>query len=80
MKRYQFTNVTSPSVELAVGGQVYQTKVIRNTNKNPNFDDPIHFFDIVRLVWEVSLFFNCYEYIFSLNIILLIFIIKLIVN
>lgn len=47
MKKFQLGSVTSPNVELEVGGHLVQSKVIRNTSKNPNFDDPLLFFDIV---------------------------------
>lgn len=50
MKRFQLANVTSPSVEFEVGGQVVQSKVIRNTGRNPNFDEPVLFFDIVSYI------------------------------
>jgi hypothetical protein len=47
MQKFQLSSVTSPGVEFEVGGQVVQSKVIRNTKKNPNFDDPLLFFDIM---------------------------------
>ena len=47
MQKFQLASVTSPSVEFEVGGQIVQSKVIKNTNKNPNFDEPLLFFDIV---------------------------------
>lgn len=50
MKRFQLANVTSPSVEFEVGGQVVQSKVIRNTGRNPNFDEPVLFFDVVSYI------------------------------
>ncbi|XP_015759463.1 PREDICTED: dysferlin-like [Acropora digitifera] len=45
MKKYQLANVSSPSVELECGGRVVQSCVIKNTQKNPNFGEPIFFFD-----------------------------------
>lgn len=50
MKRFQLANVTSPSVEFEVGGQIVQSKVIRNTSRNPNFDEPVLFFDVVSYI------------------------------
>lgn len=47
MSKFQLASVTSPSVEFEVGGQVVQSKVIKSTKKNPNFDEPLLFFDIV---------------------------------
>ena len=51
MQKFQLASVTSPSVELEVGGHVVQSKVIKNTKKNPNFDEPLLFFDIVSEIW-----------------------------
>jgi hypothetical protein len=48
MARFQMLGVKSPSVEIEVGGQIVQTNVIKNVTHNPNFDEPILFFDIVR--------------------------------
>ncbi len=56
MKRFQLASVTSPSVEFEVGGQVIQSKIIRNTNKNPNFDEPLLFLDLVSFVVLVLLY------------------------
>ena len=47
MKRFQLTNVTSPSIEFECGGEVINSTVIKNTQKNPNFDQPLFFFDTV---------------------------------
>ena len=47
MRKFQLASVTSPSVEMEVGGHIIHSKVIKNTNKNPNFDEPTLFFDIV---------------------------------
>lgn len=49
MKKFQLANVSSPSVELEVGDHVVQSSVIKNTKKNPNFDQPLYFFDIVSI-------------------------------
>ena len=48
MKKFQLANVSSPSIEFECGGHVIQSSVIKNTNRNPNFDEPIFFFDTVR--------------------------------
>ena len=48
MKKFQLANVSSPSVELECGGRVVQSCVIKNTQKNPNFGEPIFFFDTVK--------------------------------
>lgn len=45
MKKFQLANVSSPSIEFECGGHVIQSSVIKNTNRNPNFDEPIFFFD-----------------------------------
>ena len=47
MKKFQLANVSSPSIEFECGGHVIQSSVIKNTQKNPNFDQPIFFFDTV---------------------------------
>ena len=47
MKKYQLATVSSPSIEFEVGGHIIESTVISNTAKNPNFDDPLFFFDIV---------------------------------
>ena len=69
MKKFQLGSVTSPSIEMEVGGQVVKSKVIKNTQKNPNFDDPLLFFDIVScrrfdnsfcfLEAEIRVFYKC---------------------
>lgn len=45
MKKFQLANVSSPSIEFECGGHVIHSSVIKNTNRNPNFDEPIFFFD-----------------------------------
>lgn len=47
MRKFQLASVTSPSIEFEVGGHVLSSKVIKNTKRNPNFDEPLLFFDIV---------------------------------
>ena len=49
MKRYQLASVSSPSIEFECGGHVVHSTVIKNTQKNPNFDQPLFFFDVVSL-------------------------------
>ncbi|XP_072177496.1 myoferlin-like [Diadema setosum] len=46
MKKYQLASVTSPSLEFEIGGKIIQSKVIKNTKKNPNFDQPVLFLDV----------------------------------
>lgn len=45
MKKFQLANVSSPSIEFECGGQVIHSSIIKNTQRNPNFDQPIFFFD-----------------------------------
>ncbi|XP_074642408.1 myoferlin-like [Tubulanus polymorphus] len=47
MKKFQLASVTSPSVEFEVGGHILESKVIKSTKKNPNFDEPLLFFDVM---------------------------------
>ena len=47
MRKFQLAPVTSPSIDFEIGGHVLETKVIKNTKKNPNFDEPLLFLDIV---------------------------------
>ena len=47
MSKFQLSNVESPNVEIEVGGQTVRSKVIKNVARNPNFDEPLLFFDIV---------------------------------
>ena len=54
MRKFQLSSVTSPSIEFEVGGHVVQSKVIRNTKKNPNFDEPLLFYDIVSEIHTFS--------------------------
>ena len=43
---YQLLPVTSPSIDFEIGGQIMSSPVISNTTKNPNFPDPLIFFDV----------------------------------
>ncbi|XP_056005335.1 dysferlin-like isoform X11 [Ostrea edulis] len=47
MKKFQLAAVTSPSIEFECGGHIFESKVIKNTKKNPNFDENILFFDVM---------------------------------
>ena len=48
MKRFRLLPVNSPSIELNIGGYIQTTTKIKSVKKNPNFDNPIVFFDVVR--------------------------------
>lgn len=48
MKKYQLAKVASPCIEFEVGGHIIESTVITNTAKNPNFSEPLFFFDVVR--------------------------------
>ncbi|XP_064630282.1 myoferlin-like isoform X1 [Lineus longissimus] len=47
MRKFQLASVTSPSVELEVGGHMVTSPVIKSTKRNPNFDNPLLFFDVM---------------------------------
>ena len=47
MKKFQLASVSSPSIEFECGGHVIHSTVIKNTQKSPNFDQPLFFFDVV---------------------------------
>ncbi|XP_025096654.1 myoferlin-like isoform X4 [Pomacea canaliculata] len=47
MKKYQLANVNSPSIHFECGGNVRESAVLRNAKKNPNFDNPLLFFDVM---------------------------------
>ena len=59
MKRYQLASVASPSIEFECGGHVVHSTVIKNTQKNPNFDQPLFFFDVVSGCLVSSLTMLC---------------------
>ncbi|XP_057205584.1 dysferlin isoform X4 [Triplophysa rosa] len=46
LKSFQLASVTSPSLQVECGGCVVQSCVIRNSKKNPNFDNNILFIDV----------------------------------
>lgn len=47
MKKYQLLEVSSPNVEIEINGAIQESKIIKDMAKNPNFDDPILFFDVM---------------------------------
>lgn len=47
MKKYQLTSVTSPSIDFEIGDKKISSTVIKNLKRNPNFDQPLFFFDVV---------------------------------
>ncbi|XP_006816720.1 myoferlin-like, partial [Saccoglossus kowalevskii] len=47
MKKFQLASVTSPSIEFECAGKVLESPKIKNTVKNPNFSNPILFFDMM---------------------------------
>lgn len=49
MKKYQLLEVSSPNVEIEINGAIQESKIIKDMAKNPNFDDPILFFDVVSI-------------------------------
>ena len=48
MKRINLTTVDRPQVDIDLAGHVIQSTVIANAKKNPNFQNPVIFFDVVR--------------------------------
>ncbi|KAK3589425.1 hypothetical protein CHS0354_020754 [Potamilus streckersoni] len=47
MKKFQLASVTSPGIEFECAGNVLESTRIVNTKRNPNFKDPILFFDVM---------------------------------
>ena len=47
MKRINLTTVDRPQVDIDLAGHVIQSTVIANAKKNPNFQNPVIFFDVV---------------------------------
>lgn len=41
MKKFELTSVTSPSIEFECAGGLVQSEVIKDTKKNPNFENPV---------------------------------------
>ena len=50
MKRVNLTTVDRPQVDVDCAGQVVQSTVIVNAKRNPNFSQPVTYFDVVRCV------------------------------
>ena len=48
MKRVNLTTVDRPQVDADCAGHVAQSTVIVNAKKNPNFANPVAYFDVVR--------------------------------
>ncbi|XP_046851260.1 myoferlin-like isoform X2 [Xenia sp. Carnegie-2017] len=46
MKKYQLTSVTSPHIDFEIGDERKESLVIKNLKRNPNFEQPLLFFDI----------------------------------
>lgn len=55
MKKYQLTSVTSPSIDFEIGDHKITSTVIKNLKRNPNFDQPLFFFDVVSMTYSDSL-------------------------
>ncbi|XP_067657682.1 myoferlin-like isoform X1 [Haliotis asinina] len=47
MKKFQMSNVSSPSIEFECGGHLLNSVTIKDTKKNPNFNEPLLFFDVM---------------------------------
>ena len=58
MKKYQLANVSSPNIQFEVGGKIETTKMIKNASKNPNFDVPTYFLDVVRSALKKFYLYN----------------------
>ena len=58
MRKFQLSSVVSPSVEIEIGGHIVRSKVIKNAERNPNFDNPLLFFDIVS-IFRCSFSISC---------------------
>ena len=41
MKKFELTSVTSPSIEFECAGGLAQSEAIKDTKKNPNFENPV---------------------------------------
>ena len=54
MKRINLTTVDRPQVDIDLAGHVIQSTVIANAKKNPNFQNPVIFFDVVRKMFKCS--------------------------
>ena len=47
MKTFLLSDVESPQVVFEVGDRQIESTVIKNAKKNPNFDKPLLFLDVV---------------------------------
>ncbi len=47
MKRLNLQTVDRPQVDIECAGRVIQSTVIANARRNPNFQHPVDFFDVV---------------------------------
>ena len=60
MKTFQLSDVDRPQVIFECGGHKTETEVIKNVKKNPNFNKPVLYFDIVRvLILRLTCFSIC---------------------
>lgn len=50
MKRFRWSHVTSPMVEIECGGGSVSSKPIKNAKDNPNFPNPVISFDVVGVL------------------------------
>ena len=51
MALFDLLTVKSPSVEVIIGEEIIRSNVIENTDKNPNFDRPLVFRELVSRHW-----------------------------
>ncbi len=68
MQRYMLFPVTSPSAEFDVGGQVRASTVIKNSKRNPNFDTPLLFFDVVCSMVLALGCWGCWGWLVTLGV------------
>ncbi|XP_013388295.1 dysferlin-like isoform X2 [Lingula anatina] len=47
LKKYQLSSINSPAIEFECGEHLQTTKVMRSAKKNPNFAEPLLFFDVM---------------------------------
>ncbi|VEL14745.1 unnamed protein product [Protopolystoma xenopodis] len=47
MRKFQLMSVNSPSVEIEIGGNRVESSVIKNAKRNPNFNSPLLFLDVM---------------------------------
>jgi len=52
MEKFDLLSVKSPSVDITIGDETIQSNIIKNTDRNPNFDQPLVFRDLVSpVIW-----------------------------